>query len=690
MELKFIDNTDSFLEQVIELGKKNSQTLGLMPRDAYIQQARKKCIVVAFEEKKLIGYCLFRLTPTKHRIGITQLCIDLQYRQTGVAKSLLTQVRNKYATLFNGMLVSCREDYIHACELWLKFGFVKKKRVRSRSVRDERYLIKFWYKLGKKDLFSNDDDSSLLRVTLDLNILINLHDQRNCSDEINQLLSDWLTDEVEYCYANETLNEIHRDKDYKRTDDMVKFLKDFTELSNNPVDCVQYMSLLETLHPGDTVNHNSDRKQLAECKVCNVQYFITIDEEILSNRDNIYEALGINILRPEEFILEVDELKNRALYEPIRLQGARFEIKQINSSELLGAVDTFLKNDNGERKASFQKKINAVVGKGKAGKIKIITSPEGDQVACYGVIENPNELFISFIRIKKAPLLNTLFYQLLVEIIRHSIASNRRHVQLDEIYLTKEQEQILENNGFKNVDGQWLKVSIQDTNSFETLVARHKLSEESSIFAKDISIIKAHPDSEMKIQLTLDLERKLWPIKFDDIDLPTYIVPIKPYWASQLFDFISSNSLLFGSSPELSWSKENVYYRSVRPDVERVHPGRILWYASEQKNFIRKKAIVGCSYLNGVSIGGAKFLYSTFRRFGIYSWKEIFKLSKGNINHKIKVLQFSDTEVFEKTISFSETNRILEAHGLKKQTFVSPVKVNSEVFSEIYRLSKQK
>lgn len=689
MEFKFIDHTDPFLDQVIELGKKNSQTLGLMPRDAYTQQARKKCIVVAFEANKLIGYCLFRLTLTKHRIGITQLCIDSRYRQKGVAKSLLAQVRNKYATLFNGMLVSCREDYADACELWLKFGFVKKRRVRSRSVREERYLIKFWYTFGKKDLFSNDDDSGL-RVTLDLNILINLHDQRNCSDEINQLMSDWLTDEVEYCYANETLNEIHRDKDHKRTADMVKFLKNFTELSNNPVDCDQYMKLLEKLHPGSTVNHNSDRKQLAECKVSGSQYFITIDEEIISNRDNIYEALGINILRPEEFILEIDELKNRNLYEPIRLQGARFEIKQINSSELLGIADTFLKSDKGERKVFFQKRINTVIGRGKAGKIKIITSPEGEQVACYGIIESQKELVVSFIRIRKASLLNTLFYQLLVETIRYSLALHLKHVIVDEVYLTNEQRQILINNGFKNVDDHWIKVSIQDISSFDELVLRHKLSEEDSIFAMDISMIKAHQDSDMRTQLTLDLERKLWPIKFTDLNLPTYIVPIKPYWASQLFDALSSNSLLFGSQPELSWSKENVYYRNVNPDIERSHPGRILWYASDQKNFVRKKAIVGCSYLNGVSIGGAKFLFSTFRRFGIYSWREILKLSKGDINHKIKVLQFSDTEIFEKTISFSETNMILQAHGLKKQTFVSPVKINTNVFNEIYRLSKSK
>lgn len=255
MEFRFIDQNDFFLEQVITLGKKNSQTLGLMPRDAYIEQARKKCIVIAFAGDNLLGFCLFRVTSTKHRIGITQVCVDSNSRKMGVAKSLLTEIKNKYSLFYDGMLVSCREDYESACELWLKFGFIKKKRVRSRSVNAEKYLIKFWYPFGKRDLFNLNDNINFLRVTLDLNILIKLHDQFSGNDEIQQLMADWLTDEVEYCFALETFNEIHRDKDHKRTASMVKFLDSFKQLECNLDESEEFMEVLKELHPGNSENH---------------------------------------------------------------------------------------------------------------------------------------------------------------------------------------------------------------------------------------------------------------------------------------------------------------------------------------------------------------------------------------------------------------------------------------------------
>ena len=86
--------------------------------------------------------------------------------------------------------------------------------------------------------------------------------------------------------------------------------------------------------------------------------------------------------------------------------------------------------------------------------------------------------------------------------------------------------------------------------------------------------------------------------------------------------------------------------------------------------------------------GEAKQLFSTYRRFGIYKWPEIFDLAKGDVHRAIKVLQFSDTEVFEKTVSFATTNAVLLSENYKKQTFVSPVKVNHLVFNRIYSLAK--
>lgn len=686
MEFKFIDHTDPLLDKVISLGKRNSQTLGLMPKDAYIQQARKKCIVVAHENKELLGFCLFRIAETKNRIGITQVCIEQKYRKQGIAKKLLNQVRNKYGFLFKGMLVSCREDYREACALWNSFGFVRKKRVRSRSLQ-ERYLLKLWYNFDQKDLFTVESNPNDLRVVLDVNILIKLRDQDNSADEILLLLSDWLTDEVDYCYAKETLNEIHRDKDFERTNNTLQFLGTFQELTCTHHDSRQFLDILKTLHPGTSENHESDRKQLAECKASNISYFITIDEELIANRDSIYEQLGISILRPSEFILEIDELKNRRLYEPIRLQGARFEIKRIDSSALLVAIDEFLDKELGERKVEFQKRVLSICSDTKNSLVKIISSPNGELCSLYGMRFSEDAVNVEFIRTKRTTISNTLFNQILVEIIHEAIKLRRQLIIIEEKHISNEQRQICMNHGFYFLDGTWIKTTISDVCSSSELLARHEVIANNQELLSTIALIDGQQDNEIKVKLKLELERKLWPLKLVDLDIPVFIVPIKPIWASQLFDYISSNESIFGAAPELVWGKENVYYRSQKPNVESF-PGRILWYASQEKGFSRQKAIVACSYLNNVVTGEAKQLYSTFRRFGIYKWPEIMKLAKGDIHALIKVLQFSDTEVFPKPVMFETINELLHNEHFKRQTFVSPVKVSNQLFIKVYIQAK--
>ena len=687
MQFKFINNTDEFLEHVIQLGKRNSQTLGLMPRDAYVQQARKKCIIVCFENEALIGFCLFRTTETKNRISITQVCVNQEHRRKGVSKLLLNHVRDRYRSLFSGMLVSCREDYKEACGLWKSYGFTSKKRVRSRSIH-EKYLIKFWYSFDQKDLFTADSNQNDLRVVLDLNILIKLRDHDKDNTEILQLLSDWLSDEVDYCYAKETLNEIHRDKDFQRTNNTLLFLSSFQELTCNPFESQQFLPSLKKLHPGETENHISDRKQLAECKASNISYFITIDEELIANRDGIFDNINVSILRPSEFILEIDELKNRRLYEPIRLQGARYESRRIGSSELLTAIDSFLDKEAGEKKSEFQNLVVSTASDPQKSLSKVIISPEGELISFYGLLFCEDCIRVEFIRLKKLPIANTLFNQILVEIIREGLNAEKNLIKVIETNLSAEQKEILFNHGFRNSEGNWIKITIDGICDSSSLSSRYSFINDHPEILNTLGLAANHPDKEIKEKLKLNIERKLWPLKFSDLSIPIFIVPIKPVWASQLFDYISSCDSIFGAPPELTWSKENVYYRSYQPNIESF-PGRILWYASQEKGFNRQKAIVACSYLNNVVTGEAKQLYSTFRRFGIYKWPEIINLAKGDIYKLIKVLQFSDTEVFEKPVSFKTINEVLLSENLKRQTFVSPVKVTSQVFNRIYKLGKR-
>lgn len=188
----------------------------------------------------------------------------------------------------------------------------------------------------------------------------------------------------------------------------------------------------------------------------------------------------------------------------------------------------------------------------------------------------------------------------------------------------------------------------------------------------------------------MKLERLLFPLKFEDLDIPTYIIPIKPYWSGQLFDYYTSGENLFGATAELSWNRENIYYRSVKPVSEKV-PSRILWYASSNvtKKSARESSIVGCSYIESVNIGKPKDLFNKFKYFGIYEWADIYALAKNDINHNIKALEFSDTEVFKKCVSLKKINEILLNNGRKKNTFPSPLKVNKDIFNEIYKLGTE-
>ena len=48
----------------------------------------------------------------------------------------------------------------------------------------------------------------------------------------------------------------------------------------------------------------------------------------------------------------------------------------------------------------------------------------------------------------------------------------------------------------------------------------------------------------------LAVERNLFPLKIKGLNIPTYIVPIMPYWAGQLFDLTIAGEDLFGANPE--------------------------------------------------------------------------------------------------------------------------------------------
>ena len=692
MKIQIIDPSHPLFPDVIILGKQNAKTLGMFPDGAFMDHALNKTIFGAVENGVLMGYILFRLTQSKRVVSITHVCIKPDYRKHGVGKLLLNTVKEKYARLYKGISLRCRRDYSEASRFWETYGFKAIDTIRSRS-KDEHYLIKWWYDFGNSDLFSDHiATSSKINAVLDANIIMKLSDEPSKENaEALALVADWLSEEADYYFAPEVFNEINRDSNLKRAAETRKFVHTLHEARFNSAETGRFLEELNSLLPGTSANDHSDRKQLAESICAGIDYFITLDAELLDTSDKIYEKYSVKVIRPADFILFIDHNSKGRDYNSYRLAGAHHEFANIRQDELDELVaDCWLQREKNEKKHHLTQKLVAVISDIQHSVLRLVRDNSEKCIGYFAITYDSDQLILKLIRTSESKISDILFQQLIRDIILLAIEKDCSLIKIEDAIPNDERVQILYSFGFDHTPEQgWFKINITGQHDSHNILHNHTRVNQfwaTTAIAKKIDDLQGIEKHCFKLQL----EKKLWPIKFKDIELPTYIIPIKPHWASQLFDHYIADHTLFGAKPELSWSKENIYYRSVKP-VTELSPARILWYVSSESRPIsgRDKSIVATSYLEQVHIGPAKTLFQKFKNYGIYEWKDIYQLADQKSSKEIKALKFADTEVFKNPVSLRSIDRVMKQFGRSANTFASPVEISSLIFNEIYRIGKQ-
>lgn len=79
-----------------------------------------------------------------------------------------------------------------------------------------------------------------------------------------------------------------------------------------------------------------------------------------------------------------------------------------------------------------------------------------------------------------------------------------------------------------------------------------------------------------------------------DVGVPSYIIPIQPSWARELFDSKLAAQGLFEPEQTLILNTQNVYYRSAQGG-NPVPGARLVWYVSGQHGGTEIKAARACS-----------------------------------------------------------------------------------------------
>ena len=689
MQIEKINNiTSEKFRKAVELGDRNSATLGFLPYQAFEKYASDNQLIGIFDEESddLMGYLLYRISF--NRVTIVHCCINEDHRKKNIALKLVDYLKNN-TKQFEGIKLSCRNDY-GINKVWESFNFVPVKEKKGRSKLGLPLTV-WWFPHYQNNLLSQISDfeiSNKIVAVIDMNVFLDIKEKRE--DESLALNSNWLLSEAILFVTREINVEINRSKTQKQKESSRQLLAHYNELPFRDED--EYKNILADLKlvfPLKSQNDKSDLNHIAYSIVGGAHFFITRDQEILNKGDYFKIKYNLIIYRPSDFITHLDENIQVTKYQPQRLVGTNINSKSVNTSNINHFINIFLKPT--EKKHQFDKIIRNSLSL--PNDFELITISKDDLLLAFIIFDRTSnsELKIPVFRFLKDELKITLSKHLLFKTILTSIKEDRISIEITEQYLDHDIIDVIKEARFVNVENSWRKINLKGIIEEKNILTEISKKNDISFNTKDTlnEILKkteCYIDDDQFL-INYSIERHLSPIKIKELEIPTYIVAIQPQWAEQLFDDKSDEKLaLFEPDYELLLNRENVYYRSAFPKILK-SPARILWYISENKATGGKGRINASSYIDEIFIDEPKKLYKQFKQLGIYKWKHISETAKDS--NEVMAFVFSDTEIFKNSVSLSKIKTLIKKLENKNFMALSPVEIKTETYLALYKLGME-
>jgi hypothetical protein len=696
MTVTAIDENSPYLKQVIALARANSSTLGFLPKAVFVSGARCRTLLVATDEKaNFLGYLLYGISAKKMLAYIVHLCVNAEHRKKKVATILVQKLKAQTNDALGGIRVRCRRDY-EASKVWPSLGFSALGEMPGRG-RKETTLTVWRLDYGHPTLFTLLDDlegSARIKVSMDANVFYKLGEPPNLeNEECQALLADWLTEAIELCVTNELFNEIDRHADKEVRSANRRFAQRFRVVSGPEDQFEETIAALRLLFPGRlTTSDKSDIRQLSRSFAAGIQFFVTLDPRLLRKTDEIFEAVGIRVLRPADLILEQDSLIREAEYQPVRLAGAAMAIERARPMEQLLLNESF-RAPQRETKQQFEALLNSLLADPHEVEVKIVKDTDRPQALLAFKRSKEIELEVPIMRIDRglsSGLASTLMRYLIQELVLASAKEGRAITRITDQYLSADSIEALRDNGFSPSNGTWFKINLRGVMSAQELLVKLSAFESEAPWVRQYihnaaTIIETAVASGNHNML-LSIEKALWPVKITGTSIRTFIVPILPEWAMHLFDTGIGSQNLFGGNPNLIFKVENAYYRNSSPRV-LFAPGRILWYVSKHSGkYQDTESVRACSYLEDVVVDRPKALFTRFHRLGVYKWNDLVRLAKKDLDRNIMGFRFAKTEILTRPIDKKTLQKFWHEQLGKNFHIQCPLRIPEQVFFDLYSM----
>ncbi len=685
-------NGEEELEAVLALYRKQKAILGLMPDGAFQQRAKSGQIYVAKENEAVVGYLLFAVN-LNNEVRIAHLCVAEEYRKRGLSRKLISALTRDYAS-YSRVRLNCRSDF-DAAKVWPRLGFFEARRIPGRK-QDGSELIVFHLPLKETPLFDFAEDSDdAATIVCDANVCFDIElPDRPRHAASRGLLADWLRGEICLRTTNEVYNDIARQEEPLRGTMTTAVRSNWETIAVDHREVDRYVDLVRSVLGSPTSpSESSDQRHLAIAAACQATAFATHDSELLDRAEDLLNVTGLRVQRPSEIITEFDSVLRAHRYQYRELTRSGIERRRVMLSDEFD-LQFFSKPSDGERLNQVRAQID-----------EALSIPDDWDVHC--LVNTSDESIVMFV-VRKQPggarqvqrlrldhrLAGTRFGRTLAQYVAHQPlgawrSGERRVLEIVDPCLSALMKQACLGRGFREVGNSLWRVSLPGIWAREPLLAevRSLVSEGviPEVLGHEVAKLARKgesPGNELDIQR---LEQLIHPGKVTFGHLPTYVIPIQPRWAKELFDFRIWDIALFNPETALVINSDSVYYKQPKngPNTDF---GRILWYVSGETKK-GGKCVRACSALTKGVIGTVKNLFREFARMGVFEWPQLMEHFGGPEAFGL-ALEFTDTELLEQPVSFDTLNDILEESGMKRQQFMSTVEIPPDAFHEVYRRSR--
>ena len=375
-------------------------------------------------------------------------------------------------------------------------------------------------------------------------------------------------------------------------------------------------------------------------------------------------------MRPSDVILHVDALSHAQEYQPARLEQTQYTLERVSSgteSELL----QFLHTDQSERRADYLNLARRLLAQGHRIEPVVMRNPHGGPIALFITKLDEHELTVSLLRVNDKRLEDTVIRQILFYVRKQALINGKSIIRITDPHLGHSTIQAMQEDGFIRHGSCSIGFTIASCGDSAEVDAQ--LSRAASVVGFNMQPLRPG----LSAPIANDLEHRLWPAKIIDSELQSFLIPIKPIFATDLFGY--PPGLLFRPNA-LGISREHVYYRSPVPNREQA-PARLLWYASGAERRGGVAAVIACSRLEEVITAKPSDLHRQFRHLGVWKHEQVAAVAREGLS---RCLRFADTEIFTTPVSL----RRLRALGRRHQrefTLQSPESIPPDLFAAIYQ-----